>query len=189
MSKIVIMLFIFCLFIRPSYASLSYENKDLNFTVIEITPPYDLYFTEFLNKPEKWNNIFNNPSLMSEYTVVSRPSIEEILDYNIIKSKSISEIANMFKAGVYLNKPEYACAHIGVPIETYENFTRLLKAMGFNINENILKHPLLNESVYSMSLPYQYGGSDLTGRGIRIAIIDSGIDSSFLNSANQSAHL
>lgn len=184
-SKIVLLtLFLFCLFFRMSFAELSSTESASavasNYTAIEIYPPQNIY-SNFLHKPDSWKAILSKPSLMSNYVPTDKVTIQTVSNYNTIATKSISDVAAMFNATVYKSNNEYAFSYIFIPNDNYDSFTKILKALGFVIKKDPFKHLLLNDSLNSVNLPFTYETSPnqfstLTGKGVRIAIIDSGID-------------
>ena len=76
---------------------------------LEVSPPLEVYHSEFLHHPEAWNEVFGNVSSIPRFwnsTVNSESA-----------GRSVSEIAAMLEANVYVNDPEYAFCHISVPEE------------------------------------------------------------------------
>jgi subtilisin family serine protease len=167
-----VVFFLFSSFISPSFSIIGIEIEETNMSYIEILPPREIY-SQFLFKPEKWEEVYLKPKSLSKFL------LKEISEkYEEISNLSLDEIAKLFNATMYVNDFNYATSHIEVQKEKYENLVNVLKSIGFEVNDLIFDRLELNESVNSMGLPYQIGGSDLTGRGIRIAILDTGIDDS-----------
>jgi subtilisin family serine protease len=86
----------------------------------------------------------------------------------------------MFNATIMRKTDGYT--KIMVPNESYDNITSLLKDFGLNVRENFYMKTHLSESRNIIGLPYSYnGGTTLRGQGLRIAILDTGVDTSHLD--------
>ncbi len=167
---IFLIIFLLPLFISPAFSMLGAEKIETNNSYIEILPPLENY-SQFLFKPEKWNSVYSSPKVLSQ-TLSKSLSVE----YEEISSLPLDEIVKEYNASVYVNDPDYATSLIEVPNENYESLTKTLRGLGFYVRDVVMDKPALNDSVSSMGLPYNYLGSDLTGEGVRIAMIDTGID-------------
>jgi len=99
---------------------------------LEVSPPLEVYHSEFLHHPEAWNEVFGNVSSIPRFwnsTVNSESA-----------GRSVSEIAAMFEANVYVNDSEYAFCHISVPEESFQGLNRTLTELGFDVRNAVLMH-------------------------------------------------
>lgn len=160
----------FCLATTPSFAlpELNELFSDENYSIVIVQS------FQFKHQPEIWNSLYESVSNTKE--LLGTRSISKPL-----REKSISEIAEMFDGVVYANIPEYAYSKIISPKENYEDLTETFRSLGFEVFDNILIEPDLDQSRSAIGLPYTYQSSgseyELVGWNRVIAIIDSGIDS------------
>jgi subtilisin family serine protease len=166
MKKILILILLFCLFLKPSFAiskdALLHMFNDMeNYTtiVIELAP----------HQPVNWNKIYNNVASLSD-TLEIKPS------QNSFNGYSVEQIAENFGGYVYAKNSEYSYAKIIVNKENHTIITDSFKSLGFEVRDNIMPSLKLDKSKKVIGLPYLYYGSELKGDNIIIGIIDTGLD-------------
>jgi subtilisin family serine protease len=99
-------------------------------------------------------------------------------NYNEITGKSFKEVASIFKGDVFFNEPEYSYAYVRLPNENYDNLTKAFKFLGYDVKNVSWGRAMLDESRSEIGLPYNNPstGQPVTGNGVQIAILDTGID-------------
>jgi len=158
-----------CLFVSPSFALLSSSFSSSNDATSKLS--YQV-FESLKNKNFTDINVYKEDLIYN--------SIGWIEKFNNINSTGLSlrNIAESYGGYVYLDWPEYARSGILIPNENYSEFVNKFISLGFRVIETPYLRIALDESKNIIGLPYTYGtpSTELTGNGISIAIVDTGIN-------------
>ena len=149
-------------------SNISFAESTLSYTALSEEDFTSLYFNEnyttvvveiprLLHQPEAWYKKFNNADN---------------------HGTPIPIIAERYNGIVYLNDPEYAHSKILVPQENYKKLVRKFESLGFIVRNNSYLTFHLDYSKLSVGFPCFQSYNLLSGKNVKIAIIDSGIDDS-----------
>ncbi|OGI12570.1 hypothetical protein A3K64_01545 [Candidatus Micrarchaeota archaeon RBG_16_36_9] len=161
------LLYVFLFFLVIIFPSLvTASNMDLpeNYTAILVQLP------DVINQPDVWNEKTSSVN-------VALVSTEESM-LTDLAGNSLSEVAASFNAEMFFNDSDYSYAYIKVPNDNYENLTESLKLLGFDVKNISWGKVLTDASRREIGLPFinPITNQDVTGRGRKIAILDTGID-------------
>lgn len=100
--------------------------------------------------------------------------------FNNINSTGLSlrNVIESYGGYVYLDWSEYAHSDVLIPNKNYSNISDMFTSLGFDIENTPYLRIAVDESKNIVGLPFSYGSpsTELTGKGIKIAIIDTGIN-------------
>ena len=117
-----------------------------------------------------------------DYTTIVVELPELVHQPNLWNSnfQKIRKVAKDFNSYVYISNSEYAHAKILLHKANYTDMINEFNSLGFVVRDNIFGGLRLDVSRTVIGLPYfiEPSHTELTGRGIKIAIIDTGIDDS-----------
>jgi subtilisin family serine protease len=172
--KFVLAILFISFFVAPSFALLTkpgeIKNRELpeNYTAILIQLP------SIIHQPIVWNEKFAIPT--KNIVLASYQTAEEKITE--LSGKSVDEVASIYNSEVFLNNPDYSYAYVKVPNEKYEEMTETFRLLGFDVKNVSWGRIMLDESRQEISLPYNRPdtGQDITGNGVQIAILDTGLD-------------
>jgi subtilisin family serine protease len=169
--KLMFVFTFFLLLLIQGSLALKFEDdiikEDEKYKTIVVELPYDLYYQS--NYKELWNKIYENVFSAKDFIKIKNESI-----ISNFRDFSIPKIAEHFNATIWKKTDGYV--KIIVPNESYESIVNLLKGFGLNVRKNFPLELHLSESRELIGLPYSYGGSELTGHNVNIAILDSGVN-------------
>lgn len=161
---------LFCLSTSPSFASLSssftspnQETSKISFenfeTLLNSKNYVDLtvYKKDLLYNADSWIELSNNVNS---------------------SGLSLRNIVENYGGFVYIDWPEYADSDVLIPNENYSEFVNKAISFGFDVKNTTYLRTFLDESRSLIGLPYYKSSTstELTGRGIKIAIVDTGIN-------------
>jgi hypothetical protein len=131
-SKILVSAVFVSLVLLTSFLALRLIRLIQNIEYIELNPPDEVNASKFLYHSEAWNRVFQNVSSIPEFWNATIPSR--------LAGKSISAIAQMYFAEVYVNNAQYAYCHISVSSLFSQALNRTFRQMGFKVCPVVFAH-------------------------------------------------
>lgn len=101
--------------------------------LVEVSPPFEVYDSEFLYHPESWNKVIQNVSTIPDFWNATIPEN--------LQNKALSQIAQMFSAQVSHSDADYAYCYISVPKAKCQALNQTLMQIGFNVEPTEILKP------------------------------------------------
>ena len=145
------------------------NGKNFSIIVVELPP----HFYRQTNFQKIWEEIYGNVTCAKKYLKLTNETI-----LSEFKDLSLPKIVKHLNATVWKESKKYAYLKIILSNESYGKAVEAFKGLGLKVRKNLPMKLHLSESRRLVGLPYYASthGRWLTGEGTKIAILDTGVD-------------